>query len=160
MSEGDFLQKPCALRYRPELILNTYVFRTVLVLGHKREVFAGRERLQPSDVEAVVGLDLVVVRGVGEGQSEHALLLEVRLVDARKGADDDRETAEVTRLECSVFTRGTFAIVVVTDDNPLDALLAVVRSDLRDAAPLARHLVLDLVGLAVYDVDGANQAVL
>ena len=49
---------------------------------------------------------------------------------------------------------------MVTDDDPLDAMVTVVCADLRDTSVFASDLVLDLVSLAVLRVDRANQAVL
>ena len=49
---------------------------------------------------------------------------------------------------------------MVTDDNPLNSLLAVVGGSLRHTTPFACDLVLDLVCLAVLAVDGTNKAVL
>ena len=49
---------------------------------------------------------------------------------------------------------------MVTDDDPLDAMVTVVCADLRDTSVFASDLVLDLVSLAVLRVDGTDQAVL
>lgn len=49
---------------------------------------------------------------------------------------------------------------MVTNDDPLDALLAVGGSSLGDSSPFTSKLVLDLVGLTVLNVDGTNQTVL
>lgn len=136
------------------------LLRTITVLNTKRQVLAGRKRLQTKDVHTVVRADLLIVLRVRERQREHALLLQVRLVDTREGPDDDREAAEEARLECSVLTRGALAVVRVADDDPLDALLPVLGRDLRDTAPRACDLVADLVRLAVLGVDGADEAVL
>jgi len=59
-----------------------------------------------------------------------------------------------------VLTRGTFSVVVVTDHNPFNTAIAIVRSSLRDSTPFPGDLVLDLVRLVVLDVYGANQSVL
>ena len=136
------------------------LLRTILVLDQERQVLAGLERLEPEDVDLVRREDLVVVLGVREREGKHALLFQVRLVDARERAGDDREPTEEARLERGVFARGAFAVVGVADDDPLDALRAVFSCDLRDAVVFARELVLDLVGLAVLDVDGADETVL
>lgn len=132
----------------------------VRVLGNQSQVLARSEGLETLDVDLVVGSDLVVVSGVGEGQSEHALLLQVGLVDTSEGAGDDGETTKVTGFKSSVFTRRALAVVVVSDDNPLDAVVAVVGSGLRNTSPFASDLVLDLVRFLVGDVDGADEAVL
>jgi hypothetical protein len=57
-------------------------------------------------------------------------------------------------------SRGTFTVVVITDDDPLDTPIVVVRNGLRDPSPFTGDLVLGLVRLAVLDVDGTNHAVL
>lgn len=130
------------------------------VLGDQSQVLARGEGLETLDANLVLGGDLVVVGGVGEGQSEHALLLQVGLVDTSEGAGDDGETAEETGLKSSMFTGRALAVVVVTNDNPLDAVVAVVSSGLRNTSPLAGDLVLDLVGFLVGNVDSTNEAVL
>lgn len=129
------------------------------VLGDQSQVLARSEGLETLDVNLVVGGDLVVVGRVGEGQGEHALLLQVGLVDTSEGAGDDGETTEVTGFESSVFTGRALAVVVVTNDDPLDAVVAVVGSGLRNTSPLAGDLVLDLVGFLVSNVDSTDEAV-
>ena len=47
--------------------------------------------------DCIVGLDLVVVALVGEGEWEHALLLQVRLVDAGERLDDDGRAAQESK---------------------------------------------------------------
>ena len=136
------------------------ILGTIAVLYHKRQVLAWREGLKTEDIHAVIRANLVVVFRVCKRERKHALLLQVRLVDMSKGPDNDCQTTEVTRLKGSVLTRGTFTVVAVTDDNPLDALGLVLRSDLRDTAELARELVLDLVSLAVLSVNRTDEAVL
>ena len=81
-------------------------------------------------------------------------------MDTGKRAGDNSETTEEAGLKCSVLTRGALTVVVVTDDDPLDAVVAVVGGGLGDRAVLASNLVLDLVRLAVLGVDRADQAVL
>lgn len=49
---------------------------------------------------------------------------------------------------------------MVTDDDPLDAVVAVVSANLGNTSIFTGDLVLDLVSLAVLRVDGADQAVL
>lgn len=110
-------------------------------------------------VNLVVGLDLVVVLGVGEGEREHTLLLQVGLVDTSEGAGDDGETTEVAGLESGVLTGRALTVVPVTDDDPPDALGLVVTGSGRDSVKLASGEVLDLVGLAVGGVDGTDQHV-
>jgi hypothetical protein len=59
-----------------------------------------------------------------------------------------------------VFTRRSFTIVVVANDNPLNAFVTVLSADSWDGSPFAREDVLDVVGLVVSSVDGTDQAVL
>jgi hypothetical protein len=63
------------------------------------------------------------------------------------------------RLESSMLTGRTLAVVPVTDNDPLDAVLLVVTGDIRDGTVLAVERVLDLVGLAVLSVNGTDQHV-
>lgn len=110
-------------------------------------------------VDLVVGLDLLVVLGVAEGEGKHTLLLQVGLVDTCKGACNDGETAQVTGLERGVFTRGTLAVVPVADDDPFGAVFLVFTGGGGDGVPVAGGLVLDFVGFAVGGVDGADEHV-
>lgn len=84
------------------------------MLDHQRQVLPLGKLCQSDDIHTIIGPDLVVVFRVGKRESEHALLLEVRLVDTRERAHDDGESAEEARFEGSVFARGAFAVVVVT----------------------------------------------
>ena len=130
------------------------------MLRHQRQVLPRREAVQAQNVNAIARLNLVVIRRVSERQRQHALLLQIRLVDPGERADDDGQTAEVPWLERSVFTRGALSVVVVPDHDPFDALVPVVGSGLRDRSLFARQHILDLVGFAVLSVDGTNKAVL
>lgn len=126
------------------------------MLRNKRQVLTRRKALQPQNINPITRLDLIVVSRVYKRQRKHSLLLQVRLVDARKRPYDDRQTAEEAGLEGSVFAGGTLTVVVVADNDPFDALVAVVCSSLRDRSVLASDLVLDLVGFAVLSVDRAD----
>lgn len=130
------------------------------MLGDEGQVLARSEALETQDVNLVIGADLVVIGRVGEGQGEHTLLLQVGLVDTSERADNDGETTKEAGFESSVLARGALTIVVVTNDDPLDAVIAVVSSSLWDTTVLAGNLVLDLVGLTIFSVDGADKAVL
>ena len=135
------------------------LLRAIAVLEHEREVLTGRKRLEAEDIDPVIRADLLVVGGIGEREREHTLLLQVRLVDTGEGAGDDSKTTEEAGLESGVLTRRTLTVVVVTDDDPLDAVVTVVGGGLGNSAELACDLVLDLVSLAVLGVDGTDQAV-
>lgn len=132
----------------------------VLVLNDEGEVFARSKALQTLDVNLVGTLDTVVVGRVDEGERKHTLLLQVGLVNTGEGADDDGKTTEETGLKSSMLTGRTFTVVVVTDDDPLDAGVAVFSSDLRNTTPGSINLALDLVGLAVLSVDSTDEAIL
>ena len=82
----------------------------------------------------------VVVGGVGEGDGQEALLLEVSLVDAGKGLDEDGAGAQVARLERGVLTAGAFAVVVIAHHDPLQALGLVVARHRRNCIILASGL--------------------
>jgi hypothetical protein len=62
-------------------------------------------------------------------------------------------------LQSGVLARATFAVVPVTDNNPLDAVLLVITGNSGHGVVLAGQDVLDLVGLAVLGVDGTDQHV-
>ena len=136
------------------------VLGPISMLGDEGKVLALGKALESLDIHLIIGLNLVVIGRVDESQREHALLLQVGLVDACERTGNDGQSTEVPRLQSSVFTRGTLAVVVITNDDPLDALVAVGSGDLGDATPFAGELVLDLVGFLVGDVDGADEAVL
>lgn len=130
------------------------------MLGSEGQVLARGEGGKTSDVNLVGSLELVVVLGVDEGKGKHTLLLQVGLVDTGEAADDDGKTTEEAGLKGSVLTRRTLTVVVVSDDDPLDAGLTVGSTDLGNTTPRSVKLVLDLVGLTVLRVDGTDQAVL
>lgn len=97
---------------------------------------------------------LIVIGRIGEGQRQHALLLQVRLVDARKRLDNDRPAAQMTGLQSGVLSRRTLTVVLIADRHPADALRLVVTRNVRNRTPIAGQLVLDVVRLLVLDVDG------
>lgn len=86
-------------------------------------------------------------------------MVQSRTYDTGKGSDDDGKTSQMPGLQSSVLTGRTLAVVPVTDDDPLDAVLLVVTGDIRDSAVLSGQRVLDLVGLAVLSVDGTDKHV-
>lgn len=115
--------------------------------------------LSAQEVDLVLGVDLVVVGRIGEGQRKHTLLLQVGLVDTSEGAGDDGETTEVTGLESGVLTGRALTVVPVTNDNPLDTTSLVVTGSSGDGIVLLGEVVLDLVGLTVLLVGGTDQHV-
>lgn len=131
----------------------------VRVLGHESEVLTRREGLQTQNVDLVVRTNLVVVFGVDKGQGKHTLLLQVGLVDTGEGANNDSKATKESGLKSSVFTGRALTIVVVTNNNPLDSSGLVVGSCQRNRTIGAGVVVLDLVCLAIFRVDGSNKKV-
>lgn len=76
-----------------------------------------------------------------------------------KTPGDDGETTQMPRLKSGVLTRAALAVVPVANDDPLDALCLVVARNVGHGIPLAVGNILDLVGLAVCLVDGADKHV-
>lgn len=92
------------------------------------DVLAGGKVGEAEDGDLVVTIDAVVVRLVSEGEGEDSLLLEVGLMDARKGAHNHSDATEEARLKGSVLARRALTKVDVTNDDPRDASLLVVAS--------------------------------
>ena len=65
----------------------------------------GSQACQAHHRDAVLGTDQVVVVTVGERERQHALLLEVGLVDPGEGAGHDGAGATEPRLHGGVLTR-------------------------------------------------------
>mmetsp|Transcript_36260 Transcript_36260/g.102163 ORF Transcript_36260/g.102163 Transcript_36260/m.102163 type:complete len:601 (-) Transcript_36260:497-2299(-) len=128
-------------------------------LADHLEVHPGGELLQAHDAELVVRRHQLVVRGVGEHQRQHPLLLQVGLVDAGERLDDHGRAAEVPGLQRRVLPAAPLAVVLVPDHDPADARRLVVPGSLRDGLVIARELVLHAVGLVVLVVDGSDQHV-
>src|SRR5215210_936477 len=81
---------------------------------------------------AVAFEDLVVVRRLAERQREQSLLLQVRLVNPREAARDDRGPAEETRDQRGVLAARAFTVVRVADDYPGQTLRLVLAGHHRD----------------------------
>ena len=115
--------------------------------------------LQPRDGHAVVLPHLVVVGLVLEGQGEHALLLEVRLVNAREALCQHHAHVEEARFHGGVLSRTALTIVVLSHDDAWHALLLIVARHCRHLFILAVYLVFHAVALAVESVDGTHEQV-
>ena len=110
----------------------------------------------------VLWLDAFIVGGVGKGKRQHALLLQVCLVDARKRPCDDGDAAEVAAFQGGVLPAAPLPVVLVPNDHPLDAPAFEVAGHLGDGLkllPLLLQRVPDRVCLAVLRVDGPDQQV-
>mmetsp|Transcript_7113 Transcript_7113/g.10670 ORF Transcript_7113/g.10670 Transcript_7113/m.10670 type:complete len:313 (-) Transcript_7113:1449-2387(-) len=117
------------------------------------------KRLQAFDCDFVVPSNFVVVSRVIESQRQHALLLQVGLVDTSKASGNDSDSAQVPGLQGGVLAAGPLPIVLVAHHHPLHARRLVlprhVRHRTRRTAQLVGHLV-DRPGLRV---DGPNEHV-
>ena len=118
-----------------------------------REGLPRRKVAQAKNVHAVRARHLVIVLGVHKHEGEHALLLQVGLVDAGKGLDNDGGAAKVAGLQRRVLTRGPLAIVLIADNHPGDARRLV-------RARNVGHLARGAVKLRLHSVDGASVSVL
>ena len=81
---------------------------------------------QSDKAYAVIFAYAIIIPGVAEGQSDKALLLEIGLVDSREATGDDRRAAQEPGRQRSVLATTTFAVVIVADYDPLQALALVI----------------------------------
>lgn len=123
------------------------------------DVLTGLKVLEIKDGNLVGTGNLVIVGRVLEPQRKHTLLLQVGLVNTRKGSADDSSSTKESGLKSGMFSGRTFTIVLVTDNDPWDISVSVVRGNSGDRAKLASLLVENLVGLTVVRVDSTNQTV-
>src|SRR5438046_10690351 len=65
----------------------------------------------------------------------------------------------MSRFQSSMFSRRTFTVVPVTDNNPLDTLGLVISSNLRHSFVFSSQDVLDLVGFSVLSIGCSDQHV-
>lgn len=123
------------------------------------DVLTGLKVLEIEDGNLVGTGNLVIVGRVLEPQRKHTLLLQVGLVNTRKGSADDSSSTKESGLKSGMFSGRTFTIVLVTDNDPWDISVSVVRGNSGDRAKLASLLVENLVGLTVIRVDSTDQTV-
>lgn len=123
------------------------------------DVLTGLKVLEVKDGNLVGTGNLVIVGRVLEPQRKHTLLLQVGLVNTRKGSADDSSSTKESGLKSGMFSGRTFTIVLVTDNDPWDISVSVVRGNSGDRAKLASLLVENLVGLTVIRVDSTDQTV-
>ena len=109
--------------------------RPVCVSDKALHGFAGCHRREPTKADAVFLADAVVVCRVLERQCQQSLLLQVRLMDARKAPGNDCHTPQKARREGSVLAAAALAIVMVTDDDPLDPVGFVRPGNFGDGQP-------------------------
>lgn len=106
-------------------------FRAVLVGELDRDVTTRSEILEVEGRDAVLFANLVVVGGVDERERQDALLLEVRLVDADEVLREHHGDVSIAGFHGGIFAARTFAVVVVADDDGMDAVVLVPVHDLR-----------------------------
>lgn len=123
------------------------------------DVLTGLKVLEVKDGNLVGTGNLVIVGRVLEPQRKHTLLLQVGLVNTRKGSADDSSSTKESGLKSGMFSGRTFTIVLVTDNDPWDISVSVVRRNSGDRAKLASLLVENLVGLTVIRVNSTDQTV-
>ena len=115
--------------------------------------------LQVDQIEAVVLLDLIVIRFLAEGQREHALFLQIRFVYAGERLHQNGPNTEVPRLHGRVFARAAFSIVVVAHHQTADPLFLVCPLGVGYTAQFAGQLILDRIGLLIEKVHRSGQGV-
>lgn len=131
----------------------------VLVGKFDLDVLTGLKVLEVKDGNLVGTGNLVIVGRVLEPERKHTLLLQVGLVDTGKGSANDSSSTKESGLKSGMFSGRAFTIVLVTDNDPRDISVSVVRGNSGDSTVLASLLVENLVGLAIVSVDGTDQTV-
>ena len=158
--------------------INTCIFNYLFV---ENADLSGGEIFNANKRNLVSGLNLIVIGGVGKSQGQHALFLQVSFyikkyvfmrnatlatgkvniynlnehtVNTSETLDNDGSAAKVSRFEGSVLSTTAFAVVLITDSNPFDALGLVVASGIGHSSPFASQLILDLVSFTVLGVNG------
>src|SRR5262245_46288136 len=91
------LLEPLDLRRAVRVVQRERLRGAVGMPHDARDGLAGRQVLEAGQADAVVLTDLVVVRGVAEGERQQPLLLQVAFVDAREGPGDDGGSAQEPR---------------------------------------------------------------
>jgi len=117
------------------------------------------ELSQSQDGDLITGLHLLVVGRVSERQGQHALLLQVSLVDPGEGTDDDSFAAQVSWLEGCVFSGAAFSVVLISDNNPANACSLVLSGSCRHRTQLVTNSTPDRVHFSVLTVNCRDQEV-
>ena len=91
----------------------------------KANLAEGSELGDSGKGDLVIGSDLVVIGGIGEGKWEHTLLLEVGLVDSSEGFDDDSSATKMSikfiitnQIKCHFYYRGSRAACSREEPSP------------------------------------------
>jgi len=114
--------------------------------------------IEADGVDLVAGVNPVVIFAVGKSQRHDTLLFQVGLVDTSEALGDNDAAAEVTGLQGGMLTGRALAVVVLGNDEPLDATLLPLLSQLGDTV-LVSVFVIGHVGLTGGSVDGTDQGV-
>ena len=126
------LLEPLELRWPVGVMQTQRLCSAIRVLDDALDGLARSQVLQSDEADAVVLTDAVVVRQVTERERQQPLLLQVAFVDAGEAADDDRHATKEPRRQSGVFTAAALPVVVITNDDPLQAMGFIVPGDLRD----------------------------
>ena len=93
----------------------------IVVFHSTAEWHARGEGGQTVDRDLITRLNLVIISGVCEGQGQHSLLLQIRLVDPGKGSNDDGLPSEMSGLKGSVLTGTSLSVVLIPNHNPANS---------------------------------------
>src|SRR5690606_18607176 len=101
------------------------------------------------DINRIIFLNQVVICGIGKCQCQHALFLQVGLMNPRKRFYQDSTDAQEPWLHRSMFPGRTFSVVFVTYYNRTYLVLLVLSLYDRNFTVCWSYLVFDFVGFVV-----------
>src|SRR5262249_46351642 len=94
-------------------------------------------------------------------ERQQPLLLQVTFVDAGEAADNDRHTTKKPRRQSGVFAAAALAVVVIANDDPLQAMHFIVPGDLpHGLSALTRNHILSLASLIREGIGGAHEHII
>src|SRR5258708_5137442 len=155
--QGASCFEPFDLWFIVGMVEGDFVFAAVLMVQDHGQGFAGSERAEACDIDAVVLLYFVVIFFAREGQGQHALFLQVGLVDTGEAPHDDGPYAAVAGFHGGMFAVGAFSVILVAYHYGADAGCLVSSCRSRYRSVLACQLVPDGVRFLVVEVDGADE---
>src|SRR5471030_2401961 len=80
--------------------------------------FCQCKTVKPDQVEPVIGQNPVVVVRIDKRQCKHALLLQVRLMNASEAAGNHRRTTQKPRRQRRMLAAAAFSVIRIADDHP------------------------------------------
>jgi hypothetical protein len=135
------------------------VGRTVGVRQLEGELLSWLELVEVNSADLIVLAEEVVVGWVSESKREHTLLLQVGLVDTGERLHQYGVNTEPAWLHGRVLAAGSFTVVLLTNDDLADAIVAVSHTTFRNGHVVVRDVVEYSVGLLAVSVDGTNETV-